>query len=1378
MREELSGFFRSAYAHFELNEILQQATSALLGVSQAAEQALIAIGIKTVFDLGTAWIFMNARAASEAGKVGELTARLGVAPSDWLKPSASWSALEEIGNLDLVHLRGIDDNQATQLKLALDVITVRDFALYPPHLVASRLVRKAAGSTFDNFEDQEAAELRPRFGEYPTERVYYSTLVMLQMQHDGERQNLDGPVSLKPAVNRKAGFNKPAIGAQLTVSQSWYAQGITLGQMLHSLALAPGEATRIAVIDWSRRTRASATESISENEQLDNSTLHSRALSEVQNATAVDVQQGGSMSQSSSTSSSSSFAIAAGTGLIPSLWANVDASGGGQTASTQAQASSASWSLGTRSVNAQMTQNVNDRTEQHSTSVRNRRATAVREVAQSEHEQVSTRIVANYNHMHALTVQYYEVVQIYRVAAQLHHAERCLFIPMELFTFEEADVQDTIERFRGALIPAALTQRARSLLIDDTTGVEIKPVLDVKVSSSRPGFLYVSPPIKQAASQYITAASSVLKTAAIEDKASEVATAAEALKTSAVEGNINSSVTQVSKYVWDQRDIAYISRIIAKPIIRPDSDNLFFPDDAEIVGLSFENLNAKNIRLDRTGIDTSDNTFTVPANDARLDVPSGIRLIDVEAIWIAKADDSPRSGKLTIQLSYFGRRFNVPSFPVELSSGMEMQRVADLQNDQADRRRELLAHLKANHVHYSQAIFRALDTPTIVMLLSQYDWNGKPLADQVEPRPISVVGNYLVLRAPIENQDSSGVVEGEKHFSWQELLETRGIEFGESDQRLIPIPTAGVFAEAVLGRSNSAEKLDITRFWNWQDSPIPLQPTEIAPVSTGTRAQPEDLKPGQLGQPVLNLVNPTSLPDPAGLGAVLNAIANGNMFRDMSGLAGTQSLVQSGMAGTLQAATDAGQLASENMRISAQKAVAMAQVAADIIKAAMGASGGSSSIQGVSGDGARINHGRDMDQRGVPVPSGNSNSSTGSSFSSTPTGSNSGGNGGGVTGGSAANSFQGSDRSSYSHEGAAASQATFGYSPDAVNAITRPYQSTGSSNLDLQQIGDTTYARPAGQIANHIVGQMGELLAEESLKKQGHIVFRDWQKGVQGNGVDLFSLAPLDPLSPGGRELWILDNKAQLRGISGAEALVGPQAVGNLDEIENFLKNTWPNKDEANLALKALRNKRIKLVVSNGFAGETTRFTKAVFEKGLAVYDLRLGKLYTSHKAWEEAFKQIRSSLRKGVRLTGLRGAALMEGTFLIMAVAAGTQYLFRNGTDVKDIAGEIIATYAVDSVVNGIAKLARLPVGWAASFVIGMESDETPESRELRKLREALVPNYFDLSKDDQKATDAALLEIIRNPLKIEVPPEPKPRPTWPGFDIDRWGAPRTDTA
>ena len=54
--------------------------------------------------------------------------------------------------------------------------------------------------------------------------------------------------------------------------------------------------------------------------------------------------------------------------------------------------------------------------------MRNRRASIVREVSQTEHESISTRVVTNYNHMHALSLHYYEVVQAFRTTTQLERA--------------------------------------------------------------------------------------------------------------------------------------------------------------------------------------------------------------------------------------------------------------------------------------------------------------------------------------------------------------------------------------------------------------------------------------------------------------------------------------------------------------------------------------------------------------------------------------------------------------------------------------------------------------------------------------------------------------------------------------------------------------------------------------------------------------------------------------------------------------------------------------------------------------------------------------------------------------------------------------------
>jgi hypothetical protein len=61
------------------------------------------------------------------------------------------------------------------------------------------------------------------------------------------------------------------------------------------------------------------------------------------------------------------------------------------------------------------------------------------------------------------------------------------------------------------------------------------------------------------------------------------------------------------------------------------------------------------------------------------------------------------------------------------------------------------------------------------------------------------------------------------------------------------------FAEAVLGRFNSAEKLDITRFWNWQDSPIPIQPSDSADHRGLARAIDAAIAPGQPSTPIVSI---------------------------------------------------------------------------------------------------------------------------------------------------------------------------------------------------------------------------------------------------------------------------------------------------------------------------------------------------------------------------------------------------------------------------------------------------------------------------------------------------------------------------------------------
>lgn len=484
MRRPISEILRSGYENLDLHDLLRSPISVLIGVNDAVVPELEKLGIRTVFDLGSSWLFANATEAFRTSHGTTANDRAGLSPNDWLAGTGA-ATVSDIAGMGLENLRGIQVANIDVLKVGMHAQTIREFALWPPYQFASALLSRTYGDV-DNVEEMSAEALRPRFGEYPTERVYYQRMVMLDMGLGNEpRKQIEGPISLTNAINDSGGdkLRRPAVGAQLTFSQSWYAQGVTLGQMLHSLALAPGECTRVAVIDWTRKTKASTKEMIAEAEKLDSATKHSRSISEIQAGVASEEQSGGSTSWAESSSESGSMAATVGTGLLTSLWASGDVSATGQMAHSRSDAGSESWSNGSRNMMAAMSQKINDSTEQHSTSARNRRASIVREVSQSEHEEVSTRIVANYNHMHALTVQYYEVVQVYRVSTELHTATRLLYIPMEQIDFTNNEV---IDRYRGLLIRWALTARAVDLLLNEANSLTVRAATVPAVPTAAP----------------------------------------------------------------------------------------------------------------------------------------------------------------------------------------------------------------------------------------------------------------------------------------------------------------------------------------------------------------------------------------------------------------------------------------------------------------------------------------------------------------------------------------------------------------------------------------------------------------------------------------------------------------------------------------------------------------------------------------------------------------------------------------------------------------------------------------------------------------------------------------------------------------------------
>ena len=328
---------------------------------------------------------------------------------------------------------------------------------------------KANQTTSNGFDPQMPQDLVPSSGNLATERVYYTSVFVLDALADASSNgsstiNLSqsGAIDLAKILSQEKGFTKPAMGVILRSEQSWQTEGVTLGQLLHSIPLSPGESTRIAVTDWSRTTTGQRKEDIAQTEDMKIDTQMKRAVSEVTKAVANETQHGSSTSKNQSDANQwgGGFSYSGGGNLLLASSAyNVGASYSGS--KNNSLATSVSKTSGTRNLSSRTNSNITNNTQQQASDSRSRRSAVVQETFEGEGEKLTTRVITNYNHMHALSIQYYEVVQNYRVITKADHYDRCLFLPLKAFDFQD---QRILLKYAHILEQFALTKKHQQAL--------------------------------------------------------------------------------------------------------------------------------------------------------------------------------------------------------------------------------------------------------------------------------------------------------------------------------------------------------------------------------------------------------------------------------------------------------------------------------------------------------------------------------------------------------------------------------------------------------------------------------------------------------------------------------------------------------------------------------------------------------------------------------------------------------------------------------------------------------------------------------------------------------------------------------------------------
>jgi hypothetical protein len=695
-----------------------------------------------------------------------------------------------------------------------------------------------------------------------------------------------------------------AHGHILRFKQEWVADGYSMGNLLYSLPLAPGQKKQIAVVDWERRESGARTEALDASESLSALVDRDRDINEIVSGALNESVRGGS------SASSSSFAGGFGIGAILGPVGALLGVGGGTSS-----ANGSAWQNSSRNTSASALNQLRDRTIQSASSVRSQRSSVIQTVRQGERVTATTESVANYNHCHAITIQYFEVLRHLLVRQRLVDVQECLFVPLLMSWFSRAKAR----RWRHTLYTAVPPRlRAGFDALDriannydgsdfpngryaDENLVTVDGDLNLRFQLTRPrdndddtfNPNNWNPLLKLFGFDPADFYKQFLKDQAFKDRVfleqlgPRIATSLisllriHALKTDGTPVDLKIDPTLITRFVNDTS--LYVT-------LRMSSD-LPAVDRASIKAIVISG------RLELPGF-----PFTVDV------LPAGSRVV-VDSMTMRyrtahHSDFLVNDSRVRNDLT--------GTDDVRIETPLNRQELRNPREEDKERVRNLLDHLNENIESYHHVLWARMSPDRRYMLLDGFEApnsGGRSVASVVNNELIGIVGNCLVMPVspgvhldPTYNQDVKDPIDLLEHYEPNTPI----------DPSRIAIPTRGVYAEAVMGACNSCEAKEEERFWRWEESPIPDSPPSILPVSTDSRrSDPPDLHAQPFPTPLVALQNIPSAPDPTGLGAALSLLGQSGVFKDITGLEGTQRNAAAALEGAFNTATAFGTKAAD-----------------------------------------------------------------------------------------------------------------------------------------------------------------------------------------------------------------------------------------------------------------------------------------------------------------------------------------------------------------------------------------------------------------------------------------------------------------------------------
>ncbi|WP_047416555.1 papain-like cysteine protease family protein [Cellulophaga sp. Hel_I_12] len=255
--------------------------------------------------------------------------------------------------------------------------------------------------------------------------------------------DLDNPILWEDAPDAKENLSlyqavTVATGHILYYKSVFKADGYSLGDLVYSLPLAPGQKKQIVVFETSHSLIGAESQSLSQAESLSAGLLSDRFITDEITAGIGENLSGKSKAHTSG--------MSAGLGASASyggIGASLGIAGGFSNSNSSATQNSS------RNISQFFGEKLRQSLMQNAESYRELNASVVTTVTEDQNYGVTTEVVANHNHCHSLTMMYFEVLRHYAIYQEIAHVEECVFVPLLMTHF----TTENIHKWKDVIAP-------------------------------------------------------------------------------------------------------------------------------------------------------------------------------------------------------------------------------------------------------------------------------------------------------------------------------------------------------------------------------------------------------------------------------------------------------------------------------------------------------------------------------------------------------------------------------------------------------------------------------------------------------------------------------------------------------------------------------------------------------------------------------------------------------------------------------------------------------------------------------------------------------------------------------------------------------------